>query len=83
MSAPITVTYDINGGDPQTKNINASTTATIVAQTATPGTYDYNLLSAVYQTGASCPNTFSGKKSNNGSNCDCWHSHWNNSIGWN
>jgi hypothetical protein len=62
MSAAITVTYNINGGDPQTKNINASTTATIAAQTATPGSYDYNLVSAVYQTGASCPNTFSGKK---------------------
>jgi hypothetical protein len=64
MPSAITVTYTINGGDPLTKNISAgpASTATISAQTAIPGSYEYNLVSAVYQSGASCPNSFSGKK---------------------
>ncbi|SHN19951.1 beta strand repeat-containing protein, partial [Flavobacterium xinjiangense] len=56
----ITVTYNINGGTNTTVNVGASTTATIAAPTTTAGTFNYNLVSVVYQTAPSCTNSVSG-----------------------
>ena len=60
MALPVTVTYNINGGGPQTINIAASTTATVAAPTGTAGIFNYNLVSVQYQAAPNCPNTITG-----------------------
>ena len=57
---PVTVTYNINGLNQTTINVGANTTATISAPTTTSGSFDYNLVSVVYQTAPACSNTISG-----------------------
>jgi hypothetical protein len=60
QSLPITVTYNINGGTGQTINIGASSTATVAAPTGTDGTFNYNLVSVVYQTAPTCNSSITG-----------------------
>ena len=55
-----TITYNINGGSNLTVNVEANATATVSAPTGTAGTYTYNLVSAVYQTGLACSNNLTG-----------------------
>jgi len=57
---PVTITYNINGINPATINIGASTTATVTAPTTTAGTFNYNLVSVAYQTGPACSTTIAG-----------------------
>jgi gliding motility-associated-like protein len=54
------VTYNINGINPTTIVVDANNTATVAAPTNIPGTFDYNLVSVVYQSGISCSNVVSG-----------------------
>src|SRR5205823_7003375 len=49
QTLPVTVTYNINGGTNVTVNVGASTTATVAAPTTTAGTFNYNLVSVIYQ----------------------------------
>ncbi len=60
QTLPITITYNINGSNQSTINVGASTTANLAASTNTAGTFAYNLVSAVYQTGPSCVNSITG-----------------------
>jgi hypothetical protein len=60
LSDAITVTYNINGGTSATVNVGANTTATVVAPTGTSGTFVYNLVSAVYQSGTACSANIAG-----------------------
>ena len=60
LSAAITVTYNINGGTSATVNVGANTTATVAAPTGTSGTFVYNLVSAIYQSGTACSATVTG-----------------------
>ncbi|MCI9844387.1 T9SS sorting signal type C domain-containing protein [Flavobacterium pectinovorum] len=57
---PITVTYNINGGSDLTIDVGANNTATVSVPTGTPGTFKYNLVSAVYQTITGCVTSLSG-----------------------
>jgi hypothetical protein len=57
---PITVTYNINNAGNQTINVGASTTATLSAPTTTAGTFNYNLVSVVYQNAPTCSNNITG-----------------------
>jgi hypothetical protein len=58
--SPITVTYNINGGSNLTINVGANSTATVSVPTGNPGTFVYNLVSAVYQSVTSCFTILSG-----------------------
>src|ERR1035437_8789917 len=60
QTLPITITYNINGSNQSTINVGASTTANVGAPTNAAGTYAYNLVSVVYQTGPVCSNTITG-----------------------
>jgi len=60
QSLPVTITYNIGGANQTTINVGAGTTATVAAPTSTSGTFDYNLVSVVYQTTPICSNTISG-----------------------
>ncbi len=60
QALPITITYNVNGGSNQTINVPASSSATVAVSTATPGTFVYTVVSGVYQTAPSCPNTIGG-----------------------
>ena len=60
QALPITVTYNINGSNQTTVNVGASTTATVAAPTGTAGTFNYNLVSVVYQNTPTCSNTITG-----------------------
>ncbi|WP_320111174.1 PKD-like domain-containing protein [Draconibacterium orientale] len=51
----LTVAYNINGsGTTYTIDVEANSTATITAPTTTPGTFNYNLVSAAYQSSPNC-----------------------------
>ncbi len=60
MALPVTITYNINGGAPNTINVAASATNTVAAPTGTAGTFNYNLVSVVYQTVPACSNNIGG-----------------------
>jgi len=57
---PITITYNINGTVQTPINVGANTTATVSAPTTSAGTFAYNLVSAIYQTGPSCSINIAG-----------------------
>ncbi|MEI6141847.1 MAG: T9SS type A sorting domain-containing protein, partial [Mariniphaga sp.] len=57
---PITITYNINGLNQTTINVAASGSATVAAPTGTAGTFNYNLVSVVYQTAPICSNSITG-----------------------
>ena len=57
---PVTITYNINGGSNTTVNVAASTTATVAVATGSAGTFNYNLVSVIYQAAPSCSNTIAG-----------------------
>lgn len=57
---PVTITYNINGTVQPTLNVGASTTAIIAAPTTTAGTFNYNLVSVIYQSAPTCSNSISG-----------------------
>ncbi|MFB9109521.1 Ig-like domain-containing protein, partial [Flavobacterium gyeonganense] len=59
-NSPITVTYNINGGSNSTISVGANTTATVSVPTGNPGTFVYNLVSAVYQSVTGCLTSLSG-----------------------
>ena len=54
------MTYDINGTVQPTVNIAGLSSSTVAAPTAVSGTFNYNLVSVVYQTVPACSNTISG-----------------------
>ncbi|WP_163325912.1 PKD-like domain-containing protein, partial [Draconibacterium mangrovi] len=55
MGLALTVAYNINGsGTTYTIDVEANSTATITAPTTTPGTFNYNLVSAAYQSSPNC-----------------------------
>lgn len=60
MAQPITVTYNINGSNQTTINIGANATATVAVPTTTSGSFEYNLVSVVYQTSPTCSNAITG-----------------------
>lgn len=60
QSAPITVTYNINGANQTTVNVGANTTATVAAPTTTVGVFNYNLVNASYQFSPTCTNPITG-----------------------
>ena len=60
QNLPVTITYNINGINQTTINVNASSSATVAAPTTTIGTYAYNLVSVSYQSSPACTNTISG-----------------------
>lgn len=60
MSLPVTVTYNVNSGSNQTINVAANSTATVSQATTTDGTFTYNLVSVVYQSGPTCSAAASG-----------------------
>ena len=60
MALPITVTYNINGANQTTINVDANTTETIAAPTNAAGVFVYNLMSVAYQSAPTCSNTITG-----------------------
>ena len=60
LSLDETITYNINGGANTTINVLANSTGTVLASTGTAGTFNYNLVSAVFQTAPTCSNTIAG-----------------------
>ncbi|MCK9399076.1 MAG: T9SS type A sorting domain-containing protein [Bacteroidales bacterium] len=60
QNLPVTITYDINGANQTTINVDASDSATVAAPTTTAGAFAYNLVSVVYQSAPACSNTISG-----------------------
>ena len=60
QALPITVVYDINGVIQPSLNIGSSTTTTITAPTTVSGIFNYNVVSAAYQSGAACTNSTTG-----------------------
>ena len=57
---PYTYTYSLNGGTPQTITSDGSGFAIISVSTATPGTYEYELLSVEDSSTSSCSQAQSG-----------------------
>jgi hypothetical protein len=55
-----TIIYNVNGGPNQNINVNANSAATVLVPTTVAGTYVYNLVSAAYQSGVSCPMGLTG-----------------------
>ncbi len=60
MGLPVTITYNINGGAPQTVNVGANSSADIAVPTASTGNFAYNLVSVQYQAAPGCSNPVSG-----------------------
>ncbi|MFL9830254.1 hypothetical protein ABS764_05250 [Flavobacterium sp. ST-87] len=60
QTVAVTVTYTVNGGANQQINIPAGNTAAVAVPTSTATTYNYNLVSVVYQTMPGCSNMISG-----------------------
>ena len=60
QNLPVTVTYNINGGINQTKNIAANSTASVPVPTTVVGDFDYNLVSVEYQGTPNCGTNISG-----------------------
>ena len=56
----MTITYNINGGSNTTINVGASASATLAVPTTSSGTFAYNLVSVIYQSGPTCSNSISG-----------------------
>ncbi|MGE5449456.1 MAG: hypothetical protein ACM3PR_13925, partial [Bacteroidales bacterium] len=56
----VTITYNINGANQTTVNVNANSTASITIPTAVAGVFKYNLVSVTYQNAPFCSNTISG-----------------------
>ena len=56
----VTITYNINGGGNSSINLGAGASATVAAPTGTAGTFNYNLVSVVYQSVPACLSTVSG-----------------------
>ncbi|MCK3685487.1 PKD-like domain-containing protein, partial [Maribellus sp. YY47] len=54
MGLPIIIEYNINNLGTQTIVVAANSTATITAPTTTAGTFNYNLVSAAYQSSPDC-----------------------------
>ncbi len=60
QNLPITVTYNINGSNQGTIDIDPNSTETINAPTDVAGTFEYNLETVVYQGATACVNNISG-----------------------
>ena len=60
MSLPTTITYRIGTGTPATIDVAGNSTSTVSAPTGTAGTFNYNLLSVIYQGTPACNTTISG-----------------------
>lgn len=60
MDWPITVTYNIGVGASQTIDIAANSTASVSVPTSAVGSFNYNLISAEYQSSPDCANNISG-----------------------
>ena len=65
---PVTITYNINGGSNTTINVGASASATLAVPTTSSGTFAYNLVSVIYQSG---PTLLKYYFRNSNGNCKC------------
>lgn len=60
QTLPVIVTYDINGANQTTIPVGAGSTAIVTAPATVSGTFNYNLVSCVYQTAPACTHPISG-----------------------
>ncbi len=60
MALGVTITYNINGGANNFINVGASSSLNVAAPTGAAGTFNYNIVSVVYQTVPTCSNAPGG-----------------------